>query len=133
MSAKKKILCLNRKPPHGTIFAQEALDVALIVSAFDQAISLAFVDDGVYQLLGGQDTRAIETKNFPATFAALGDYDVRQIYVEAESLQYRGIDADELLAINYIDDDDEEHPAIEVIDSEALRDIIDKQDVILSF
>ena len=43
MGVTKKLLYLNRKAPHGTIYAQEALEVVLIGSAFEQDISLVFV------------------------------------------------------------------------------------------
>ena len=53
----KKFLYLNRKAPYGTIYAWESLEVVLIGAAFDQEVSLLFVDDGVYQLTKGQDIR----------------------------------------------------------------------------
>ncbi len=60
----KKFMFVNRKPPHGTIYALESLEVVLITAAFDQDVSLVFMDDGVYQLRKGQQTKDIETKNF---------------------------------------------------------------------
>ncbi|MGA9032439.1 MAG: DsrE family protein, partial [Sulfuricaulis sp.] len=45
----KKFLYVNRKAPYGTIYALESLEVVLISAAFDQDVSLAFLDDGVYQ------------------------------------------------------------------------------------
>ena len=60
----KKFLYINRRPPHGSIYAHEALEVVLIGAAFDQDVSLAFIDDGVYQLKKNQDTSDINTKNF---------------------------------------------------------------------
>ena len=62
---------MNRKAPHGTIYAHEALEVVLIAAAFEQDVSLAFIDDGVYQLKKGQNTDGIATKNFTKTFGAL--------------------------------------------------------------
>jgi sulfur relay protein TusC/DsrF len=59
---------LNRKAPYGTIYAWESLEVVLIGAAFDQDVSLAFVDDGVYQLIKGQDTAGIGMKNFSPTY-----------------------------------------------------------------
>ena len=50
MSNIKKFMFVNRKAPHGTIYALEALEVVLITAAFDQDVSLVFLDDGVYQL-----------------------------------------------------------------------------------
>ena len=61
---KKKFLYVNRKAPYGTIYALESLEVVLIGAAFEQDVSLAFLDDGVYQLMDGQDTTGIGIKNF---------------------------------------------------------------------
>ena len=44
----KKFMFVNRKAPYGTIYALEGLEVVLISAAFDQDVSLAFMDDGVY-------------------------------------------------------------------------------------
>ena len=57
--ATKKFLYVNRKAPHGSIYALESLEVVLIGAAFEQDVTLAFIDDGVYQLLQKQDTSAI--------------------------------------------------------------------------
>ena len=43
----KKIMYVNRKAPYGTIYALESLEVVLIAAAFDQDVSLVFMDDGV--------------------------------------------------------------------------------------
>jgi sulfur relay protein TusC/DsrF len=61
--ATKKFMFVNRKAPYGTIYALESLEVVLITATFDQDVSLAFLDDGVYELVKGQDTKAIGIKN----------------------------------------------------------------------
>ncbi len=71
MSDTKKFMYINRKAPYGTIYAWESLEVVLIGAAFEQDVSLAFMDDGVYQLMKGQDTSAIGMKNFSPTYAHL--------------------------------------------------------------
>ncbi len=131
--ATKKILYVNRKAPHGSIYAQESLEVVLIGAAFEQDISLAFIDDGVYQLMQNQDTADIGTKNFALTFRALGDYDVSQIYVERESLDLRGLGKEDLMPLTYEDDDWAEKDSIHVVSSAELADIIEQQDFILNF
>jgi tRNA 2-thiouridine synthesizing protein C len=133
--ASKKFLYINRKAPHGSIYAQESLDVVLIGAAFEQDVTLAFIDDGVYQLMQNQDTSAIGTKNFAPTFRALGDYDVSQIYVEQESLELRGLSKDDLMPLTYEDEDDDwaEKDSVHVVSSAELADIIEQQDVILNF
>ena len=133
--ATKKFLYVNRKAPHGSIYALESLEVVLIGAAFEQDVSLAFVDDGVYQLLKDQDTGAIGTKNFSPTYRALGDYDINQIYVEQESLESRGLSKDDLMPLTWEDEDDDwaEKDSIHVVSSAEMAEIIEQQDVILNF
>ncbi len=135
MMATKKFLYVNRKPPHGSVYALESLEVVLIGAAFEQEVTLAFIDDGVYQLLQNQDTSAIETKNFTPTFRALGDYDVNRIYVERESLELRGLDKEDLMPLTWEDEDDDwaEKDSIHVVSSAELAEIFEHQDVILNF
>ncbi|MCG6888389.1 MAG: sulfurtransferase complex subunit TusC [Gammaproteobacteria bacterium] len=133
--ATKKFLYINRKPPHGSIYALESLEVVLIGAAFEQAVTLAFIDDGVYQLLQNQDSSAIGTKNFAPTYRALGDYDVNRIYVERESLELRGLVKEDLMPLTWEDEDDDwaEKDSIHVVGSAELAEIIEQQDVILNF
>ena len=133
--ATKKFLYINRKPPHGTIYALESLEVVLIGAAFEQEVTLAFIDDGVYQLLQNQDTSAIGTKNFTPTYRALGDYDVNRIFVERESLELRGLVKEDLMPLTWEDEDDDwaEKESIHVVSSAELAEIIEHQDVILNF
>ena len=135
MSDVKKFLYVNRKAPYGTIYALESLEVVLIGAAFDQDVSLAFLDDGVFQLTRDQNTEEIGVKNFSPTFRALGDYDVTRLYVERESLEERGLTEDDLQEILYEDEDDDwaEKPSIRVVSRAEMTDIMAQQDVILSF
>jgi tRNA 2-thiouridine synthesizing protein C len=131
----KKFLYVNRKAPYGTIYALESLEVVLIGAAFDQDVSLAFVDDGVFQIAKGQQTTDIGMKNFSPTYSALGDYEVTKIYVEKESLEERGLTPDNLLHLTYEDEDDDyaEKDSIRFVSRAELSDIMDQQDVVLSF
>ena len=118
-STRKKIMVVNRKAPHGTIYPMETLEIVLIGSAFDQDISVVFLDDGVYALVKEQNTRAIETKNFSAAYRALADYEVKQLIVERESLEARGLAASDLLL------------PVEVISAAELTTRMAQQDMIL--
>ncbi|CAA7626950.1 Intracellular sulfur oxidation protein DsrF [Candidatus Terasakiella magnetica] len=93
----KKFMFVNRKPPHGTVYALEVLEMVLISAAFDQDVHLAFLDDGVFQLKKGQAPAGIGVKNFSPTFRALEGYDIEKLFVEAESLAERGLSEDDLL------------------------------------
>ncbi len=131
----KKFMYVNRKAPYGTIYALESLEVVLIGAAFEQDVSLAFIDDGVYQIAKSQETEEVGMKNFSPTYKALGDYDVRKLYVEKESLEARGLTVDDLMPLTYEDEEDDynEKPSIQVVSSAELADILDQQDVVLSF
>jgi tRNA 2-thiouridine synthesizing protein C len=117
----KKFMFVNRKAPHGTIYALEGLEVVLISAAFDQDVSLAFLDDGVYQLLKGQETRSLEVKNFSPTYRALEGYDVEKLYVERESLEARGIREEQLLV------------PVQVVSAKEMAELMEQQDVVIGF
>ena len=117
----KKFMFVNRKAPYGTIYALESLEVVLIGAAFEQDVSLAFMDDGVYQLKKGHQTKGIEVKNFQPTYRALEDYDVTKLYVDQESLAARGLTADDMSV------------PVEVMSRAELGKIMEEQDVLLSF
>jgi len=131
----KKFLYMNRKAPYGTIYALEALEVVLIGAAFDQDVSLAFVDDGVFQLTEGQNTDGIGVKNFSPAFRALGDYDVNKLYVEKESLEARGLAESDLMELVWEDEDEDwaEKPSIKIVSRDELKVLMGDQDVIMSF
>jgi len=131
----KNFLYLNRRAPYGTIYAWESLEVVLIGAAFDQKVSLAFVDDGVFQIVKGQDTKGVDMKNFSPTYSALGDYDVHQLYVEQESLEERGLTIDDLMHLTWEDEDEDwaEKDSIQVVSRAELAEIIAQQDVVFSF
>jgi tRNA 2-thiouridine synthesizing protein C len=121
--------------PYGTIYAWESLEVVLIGAAFDQDVSLAFLDDGVYQLTKGQDTTGLGMKNFSPTYAALGDYEVKKIFVEKESLDERGLTLDDLQHLVWEDEDDDwaEKDSIKLVSREEMTAIMDGADVVFSF
>ena len=131
----KKFMYMNRKAPYGTIYALESLEVVLIAAAFDQDVSLVFADDGVYQLMKGQNTQEIGMKNFSPTYSALGDYDIKKIYIEKESLEERGLSLDDLQDLKYEDEDDDwaDKNSIHLVSREELAEVIDQQDVVFSF
>jgi tRNA 2-thiouridine synthesizing protein C len=117
----KRFLYVNRRAPYGSIYALESLEVVLIGAAFEQDVSLAFLDDGVYQLTKGQDTKGLEVKNFSPTFRALEDYDVTKLYVEQEALAARGLTEADLVV------------PVQVVSAGRMAEIMEAQDVVLSF
>jgi len=80
-----------RTPPHKGIQLQEQLDVILTTAAFDQHVALLFLDDGVFQIMKGQQPEKYGLKDTASIFNALEIYDVNEFYAEVESLQERGV------------------------------------------
>ncbi|HEX9300971.1 MAG TPA: sulfurtransferase complex subunit TusC [Casimicrobiaceae bacterium] len=117
----KKFMFVNRTAPYGSAYALESLEVVLISAAFDQDVSLVFVEDGVWQLKKGQQTKGIETKNFSPTYRALEGYDVEKLYVERESMVERGLSEEDLIV------------DVKVLPAAELGKLMDEQDVVLSF
>jgi tRNA 2-thiouridine synthesizing protein C len=115
----KKFMFVNRKAPYGTIYALEILEMVLISAAFDQDASVVFMDDGVFQIKKGQDTTAVNMKNFSPTFRALEGYDVEKLYVEKESMEARGLTPDDFVV------------PVEVLAAEELSVLMDEQDVVI--
>lgn len=135
MSAIKKFMYVNRKAPYGTIYAWESLEVVLIGAAFEQDVTLAFMDDGVYQLTKGQSTAGIGMKNFSPTYSALGDYEVKKIFIEQESLDERGLTLDDLQHLVWEDEDEDyaEKDSISVVSRAELAKLMADQDVLFNF
>lgn len=135
MSDIKKFMYLNRRAPYGTIYAWESLEVVLIGAAFDQEVSLMFVDDGVYQLVKGSDTSKSAMKNFMPTYRTLGDYGVRHLYVDKASLEARGLTAEDLIEVAWEDFETEEEVdnIVEVVDTEQATQLLAESEVVFSF
>ena len=127
----KKFMYVNRKAPYGTVYALEGLEVVLITAAFDQDVSLVFIDDGVFQIKKGHNTKATGMKNFSPTYGVVemekedadedDDIDmVWRIVVEKESIEARGLSADDFVV------------DVEVLSSAELSDLMAEQEVVLS-
>jgi tRNA 2-thiouridine synthesizing protein C len=117
----KKFMYVNRKAPYGSIYAQESLEVVVVAAAYEQDVTLVFLDDGVYQIVKGQDTSAAELKNFSPAFRALDGYDVEKLYVEKEAMEARGLTEEDLLV------------DVTLMSATEITDVMAVQDVVLSF
>jgi tRNA 2-thiouridine synthesizing protein C len=128
---KKKFMFVNSKAPYGTIYALEVLEMIMISAAFEQHAVIAFIDDGVFQIKKGHNTKATGMKNFSPTYGVVemekedADEDedidmVWRIVVDKESMEARGLNADDFIV------------DVEVLDSAALSDLMAEQQVVLS-
>ncbi len=120
-AARKRILCLYRHPPYGGFGAQEGLEVVLIGAAFDQEVSVAFLDDGVELLRPGQAPEGIGRKPFTRGLGALELYEVAGVYAELESLRARGLEPDRLAL------------PVTVLSREEMARLLERHDAVLTF
>ena len=116
----KKFCYVNRKAPYGTVYALESLEMVLIAAAFDQDVSVVFMDDGVYQIKKDQETDGIGMKNFSKTYRALEGYDVEKLYVSKESMEERNLTTDDFLG------------DVEVLTRDALSALMAEQEVVIT-
>jgi tRNA 2-thiouridine synthesizing protein C len=94
---RKKFLFVMQRAPHGSCYAQEALDLLLTTAAFEQAVSVLLLDDGVFLIKKGQQPDRIDSKDIAPVFLSLEIYEVHRVFVEQESLQERGLKPNDLL------------------------------------
>jgi len=81
--------------PYGSQDAKEALDVALVLAAIEQQPALLFIDEGILQLLPNSQSPSSH-KHIGKIISALEMYEINELWVEQESLDYFGIMVDEL-------------------------------------
>lgn len=116
----KSLAFLCRRTPWGSGHAAEMLEAVLIAGAFDQEVHLAFLDDGVFQLVPGQHPGLLGRRPLEEGFAELADLDIDHVWVERESLAERGIDPAALTL------------KAEVIDRKAMADMLARMDAVFS-
>lgn len=117
----KRILLVIRAAPYSGIRAREALDAALLFSAFAPEVTVLFSGDGVWQLVGNQQPEAIALKSVGATLGAFDTYDITRVYADGSALAERGIDGVALAA------------NARALDDAALRELIRSHDRVLTF
>ncbi len=120
-SSKKRLLLVLRRAPYGDPLARASLDVALAAAAFEQDIQLLFMDDGVWQLLPGQEPAQLAAKNMLSTLRSMPLYDLETFHVDAESLAQRQLRPAQL------------DGTIELLTAQQLPAFLDSFDQVLGF
>ena len=94
-----KLAFLFRTAPHGNAISLEGLDALLAATAFcdEEEIGVFFVDDGVLNLLDGQNPELLLQKDFIRTFKLLDLYDIEQRFVCADSLDQYNLQTEQLI------------------------------------
>lgn len=121
----KRVLVLMRKAPYGSLYNWEGLQTLLIMGAYKMQglvdVAVAFVDDGVFAIAGGQDPAGIGMKSLAKTYPALPDFEIERFYVAADSLAERNLTLDDLVI------------KPEPLDAPALAALLAEQDAVLPF
>ena len=94
-----KLAFLFRTAPHGNAISREGLDALLAATAFcnEEEIGIFFIDDGVLNLLDGQNPELLLQKDFIRTFKLLDLYDIEQRFVCANSLDQYNLQTEQLI------------------------------------
>ena len=94
-----KLAFLFRTAPHGNAISREGLDALLAATAFcyEEEIGVFFIDDGVLNLLDGQNPELLLQKDFIRTFKLLDLYDIEQRFVCADSLDQYNLQTEQLI------------------------------------
>ena len=118
----KKILFVSRHAPYGSSTAKDALDAILAASAYEQDLSVLFINDGVFQLLNTQAAQTISQKSINAILSALPLYEINSIYIHTESFTARGLSNEDISQNDYT-----------FINSQEVNELMANQHQILSF
>jgi len=94
-----RLAFLFRTAPHGNAISREGLDALLAATAFcdEEEIGVFFIDDGVLNLLDGQNPELLLQKDFIRTFKLLDLYDIEQRFVCADSLDQYNVQTEQLI------------------------------------
>ena len=94
----RTFLFIMNQPPTRTLRVKEWLDMIMTAAAFEQTVSLLFMDDAVWQLYtGATAVHAPACAELQPVYQALELYDINLLWVERESLLSRGIEPSSLL------------------------------------
>jgi tRNA 2-thiouridine synthesizing protein C len=92
----KRFLFVLRKPSYDGLYVQEMLDIILTTAAFEQNVSILWLDDAVFHLKVHQNAQNSGYKNTATLFEILPTMDVNDVFVEVESLAERGLNVEQL-------------------------------------
>ena len=94
-----KLAFLFRTAPHGNAISREGLDALLAATAFcdEEDIGVFFIDDGVLNLLDGQNPELLLQKDFIRTFRLLDLCDIEQRFVCTDSLDQYNLQTEQLI------------------------------------
>jgi tRNA 2-thiouridine synthesizing protein C len=115
------VAVLMRKAPYGSVYTAEGFRTLMGIAVFEMDISVVFMDDGVYALIGGQDPEKLDMKPLGDGFPMLTEFDVEKFFVHDESLAERGLTPEDLLM------------DVEIVDGARVAEILESAGKVLPF
>jgi tRNA 2-thiouridine synthesizing protein C len=115
------VAVVMRKAPYGSVYTAEGYRTIVGIAVFELDISVVFVDDGVYDLVRGQDPSKLDMKPLGDGFPALTEFGVTKFFVHDESLAERGLAAKDLVM------------DVEIVDSARIAQILETAGKVLPF
>lgn len=94
---KKSFLFIFANSPHSNLNAKEGMDFAFSCAAFEQDVDALFINDGIFQLIKNQNTKALQLKNHSAGIEAFSLYGINHCYYDAASLSRLQLQASDLI------------------------------------
>lgn len=91
MADSDSLLLVFRHAPSDGSLARSGIDAALAAAAFDQSVTVLFMDDGVFQLLPEQDSKQLPGANLARLIDSFALYDIEELYVDSHSLRQRSL------------------------------------------
>lgn len=121
---KYKLAILFTQPPFGTSISREGLDALLAASAFceEEELAICFLNDGVFNLVAGQQPEQILQKDHIATFKLIELYDLTECFICQESIAERRLDNAEWVLND-----------VKKVSCNALFDVLHQADKVLTF
>lgn len=120
-AGRKTVGILLRQAPYGSSLVHEALEAVLAFGVYGVRVSLIFIDDGVFQIIRGQDTGGLPQKNLAKQMAGLELYGIDSIFVCGMSLSRRHLTREQLML------------QARILNGDELSDLLHSQDQLLSF
>lgn len=117
----KRVGVLLRTAPYGSVYAAEGYRAIMGLGVFEMEVVVIFMDDGVYNLVKGQNPVRLEMKPLGEGFPMLPDFEVNRFYAHDVSLAERGLSTDDLVM------------DVEVADSAGIANLLESCDAILPF
>ena len=112
----KNILFIIRRPVDPALLALEALDMMLTTSAFDQVITVLFLNRGIEQLR----SKVEQPSRISKQLVSLNLYDIHHIYVDKHELSLQGLSVEDLTL------------TVKALNTDELRLLVNSQDHIIN-